>query len=263
VLAAAGAQVALNTYLYGEPSLRGKGPAFLMARIVGDGPGKWYLQRHCGQVKLAICDRVDELPNSAGDFLWADEGIWINSSLEEQEQLRRDEIPLLFGTLREYPREELVIAGGNFWRQLQTFALSDYDANAWTSEMMDTVLPGGRAEYLQSRQNRERLHEGFFTQVQRWTVAASLVMIGVSFLVMGRRWSSRVVGLAAVIAFVVIANAAVTGMLSNVDDRYQGRVIWLMPLLAGLLMMAWVDQRRSAGALETSASIEQVHSTTA
>lgn len=263
LLAAAGIQVALHTYLYGEPSLRGKGPAFLMARIIGDGPGKRYLQRHCGQMNLAICNRLDELPDNAGDFLWADKGIWLNSSLEEEEQLRRDEIPLVLGTLREYPREELVIAAGNFWRQLQSFALSDYDANAWTLEMMDTVVPGGRAKYVRSRQHRERLHEDFFTRLQRWTVAASLAMIGASFLVMGRRWPSRVVGLAAVIAFVVIANAAVTGILSNVEDRYQGRVIWLVPLLAGLLLLAWLDQRRSSGALAPSASIEGVHSTMA
>ena len=263
VLAAAAAQVALNIYLYGEPSLIGKGPAFLMARIIGDGPGKWYLQRHCGQVKLSVCDRVDELPDNAGDFLWAPEGIWINSSPEEQEQLRRDEIPLVLGTLREYPREELVVAVENFWQQLHTFALSNYDANPWTLEMVDIVLPGGRAKYLRSRQQQERLHEGFFTRVESWTVAASLGIIGVSFLFMKGRWPSRLVSLAVLIVFVVIANAAVTGILSNVDDRYQGRVIWLLPLLAGLLLLTWVDQRRKARALSSPESIKLFHSTTA
>jgi len=77
------------------------------------------------------------------------------------------------------------------------------------------------------------------------------------------RWPSRLVSLAVLIVFVVIANAAVTGILSNVDDRYQGRVIWLLPLLAGLLLLTWVDQRRKARALSSPASIKPFHSTTA
>jgi len=52
-----------------------------------------------------------------------------------------------------------------------------------------------------------------------------------------------VIGLTAVIVFVVVANAAVTGVLSNVEDRYQARVIWLVPLLAGVFVLTWLDQR--------------------
>ncbi len=57
-----------------------------------------------------------------------------------------------------------------------------------------------------------------------------------------RQWGSpRVIGLTAVIVFVVVANAAVTGVLSNVEDRYQARVIWLVPLLAGVFVLTWLD----------------------
>jgi hypothetical protein len=59
-----------------------------------------------------------------------------------------------------------------------------------------------------------------------------------------REWRpQRLVGLAAVILFAVIANAAVTGVLSDVEGRYQDRVVWLLPLLAGVLLLTWFDRR--------------------
>src|SRR5271168_994413 len=46
ILLAAISQIALHAYLYGEPSLNGDRPPFLMARIIADGPGLRYLQSH-------------------------------------------------------------------------------------------------------------------------------------------------------------------------------------------------------------------------
>ena len=41
----------------------------------------------------------------------------------------------------------------------------------------------------------------------------------------------------------VIANGFVTGILSMVEDRFQSRVIWLLPLLAGVFVLEWLDHR--------------------
>lgn len=242
VLPAAGVHMALHWYLYGEPSLTGKRPPFLMARMIADGPGRWYLQQRCGDLHLAVCANVHDLPNNVGDFLWGAHGIWLSSSADQRERLRGEEMAIVLGTLRAYPREELLISAEHFWEQLHTFRLSDYDPNPWILQKVDTELPGARARYVQSRQAQETLHEEFFTSVQDWTVIASLVVIAV-WTVFVRQWSRRVIGLTAIIAFVVIANAAATGILSNVEDRYQARVIWLVPLLAGVLVLEWVDYR--------------------
>jgi hypothetical protein len=53
-----------------------------------------------------------------------------------------------------------------------------------------------------------------------------------------------------VIFFTVIANAFVTGVLSEVDGRYQSRVIWLLPLLAGAFVLEWLDHRPAKVASE-------------
>jgi hypothetical protein len=51
-------------------------------------------------------------------------------------------------------------------------------------------------------------------------------------------------GLGTVVIFVILANALVTGVLANVEDRYQARVIWLLPLLAILFTLEWLEYRR-------------------
>jgi hypothetical protein len=58
-------------------------------------------------------------------------------------------------------------------------------------------------------------------------------------------WSPRLAGLTVVVSYVVLANAAVTGSISNVEDRYQARVIWLAPLLALVFLLTWLDSRFS------------------
>ena len=243
ILAAALAQLTLHTCLYGEPSLFGKQPPFLLARVIADGPGRWYLQQYCPDQKLAVCDYVHVLPDNSDEFLWAHGGIYESASPAKQERLRQEEMGVVLGTIRAYPWAVLSISATHFWRQLNTFGLWNYAPNPWILEKVDMVLPGARSHYLKSRQAQETLHERFFTSVQAWTVWASLVVISVWALLLGRGWSRRLVGLAAVIIFVVIANAAVTGVLSNVEDRYQSRVVWLVPLLAGVMVLEWLDRR--------------------
>jgi hypothetical protein len=61
-----------------------------------------------------------------------------------------------------------------------------------------------------------------------------------------RRHSPRLIGLGLIVFPVIVANALVTGVLSVVDDRYGCRVIWLIPLLAGVFLVDWLTQREMA-----------------
>jgi hypothetical protein len=241
---AAAASLALHTYLEGEPSLTGRRPPFLMARVLADGPGKEYLSQHCPDAKLVVCGYLNRLPSDSDDFLWDLDGIWMTASPATQEDLRREEMPLVLATVRAYPGEELRISAAHFWGQLLTFGLWDYDRNAWVEQVFDRVLPGALQRYLRTREARGEMPEELSSTVQQWTVIASLALIGVfAPLVLRRR--ARLIGLSAVVIFVIIANAFVTGVFSTVDDRYQARVVWLLPMLATLFVLHWIENRRS------------------
>jgi hypothetical protein len=244
VVAAIAAHLALHAYLYGKPSLNGKRLPFVMARVIADGPGRWYLEQHCGEdVKLALCAHVEDLPVDTDDFFWAADGIWQTASEETRQQLRQEEIPFVLTTLHAYPRQQLYASLANFWHQLMTFDLGLFEPNDWVLQVFARVLPDERSSYLRSREAHDALPTTFFTSVQNLTVIASLVIIGVFTPRMWRRRPARLVGLSVVIVLVVIANAFVTGILSMVENRLQGRVIWLLPLLACVLVMDWRNGR--------------------
>jgi hypothetical protein len=243
VLVAAAAHLALHSYLYGEPSLAGKRPPFLMARVIVDGPGHSYLQQHCSDTKFVICNYLPDIPNNVNEFLWNLDGIWQTASPVTRECLRQEEMPFVLATLRTYPREELCISATNFWRQLTTFDLGDYGPNRWVLDVFEKVLPGARSHYLATPQAQDTLPDDFSTSAQNWAVVISLVLIGALTPFIWRRRKPRAVGLAAVIVFMLIANAFVTGALSTVEARYQSRVIWLLPLLAGLFVLERFDHR--------------------
>lgn len=243
VLVAAGAHVALHTYLYGKPSLNGERPPFLMARVIVDGPGRWYLQQRCEHGKLIICNYLKDFPNDVSAFLWNLDGIWQTASRDTKEQLRQEEMSIVWGTVRTYPREEALISAAHFREQLTAFDLGDYGPSAWVLQVFDKVLPGARSSYLRSRQARDALPDDFSTTAQKSTLIVSLVFIGVFAPCVWRRRRSRLIGLSAVVVFVLLANAFVTGVLSSVEARYESRVIWLLPFLAVLFALEWLDHK--------------------
>jgi hypothetical protein len=214
-----------------------------MARVIADGPGRVYLQQHCGDMKLVICHYLPDMPNDANEFLWNLDGTWQRASPATRERLREEEGPFVLATLKAYPREELFVSATNFRNQLMTFGLWDYGPNQWVSDVFERVLPGARANYLKTRQAQRALPDEFSSSAQEWAVVTALVLIGALMPFIWRRGRPRVFGLTAVIVFVVIANAFVTGVLANVEDRYQGRVIWLVPLLAAAFLMEWRGAR--------------------
>jgi hypothetical protein len=242
ILASAVLQMTLNEYLYHQLSLNGDRPPFLLARVFVDGPGRWYLEKHCGELHLAICGELQELPDNVDDFLWGDQG-WSEADAERQTQLQREELPVVLGTLRTYTREELLICLRHFWQQLCAYGIYSYDNNQWMSENIDVAMPGQGPHYQRSRQAQGTLPEELFTSVQHWTVVASLIVIVAGVLFARRWWTRRLIGLTVIVGFFVIANAAVTGNLSDPEDRLQARVIWLLPLLAAIFIGTWLNRR--------------------
>ena len=246
LLLAVAAQLALNGYLYGKLALNGERPPFLTARAIADGPGRWYLDKHCGEVKWVICDHLKNASSDPDNFLWGSDGVWQNLPEEQGERMIHEEIPFALATIRAYPLQQLSRSAANFRRQLVTFGYDDLDPSSWVLDEFNTVLPGQRSRYLQSKQAHDALPRDFFTSLQNWTVFVSLVVIVVSVPLLWRRGPAQIHRLTLVVAFVVVANALVTGTLSMVEDRLQCRVVWLVPFLAGLLALLSTTQYRKS-----------------
>jgi len=239
---AAVAQLALHGYLYGKPSLNGEHPPYLMARILGDGTGRKYLDQHCPQVGLAICKHLDQLTGDSDDFLWGPDGAFASASEDDQQLMLQQEMPFVLATLRAYPREQLNASATNFWGQLKSFGIYGFDPSPWILENFATTLPKARDSYIASRQAKGTLPLDRMTEIQLWTILPSLGIVAVSIAMLWRHYSIRLAGLSLIVIAIVLANAFVSGVLSVVDDRYGCRVIWLIPLLAAAFLLDGLDR---------------------
>jgi hypothetical protein len=244
LVVAMAAQMALHGYLYGKPTLNGVRPPYLMARIIADGPGRWYLEKNCPRLQWAVCNHISQFTDDPDTFLWAEDGAYESASDEEKTQIEQEEMPLVLATVRAYPQQQLSRSAANFWDQLLHFGIYGFNENDWMHQQFDDVLPRAKASYLGSRQEHDALPLDLFTEIQWWTIVASLAAIAVLIPFLWRRHSPRLAGLTLVVSATVVANACVTGVLSIVDDRYQCRVIWLVPLLAGIFFLDWLQQRK-------------------
>ncbi|HXZ20178.1 MAG TPA: hypothetical protein VEG63_09530 [Candidatus Acidoferrales bacterium] len=253
VLVAAVVQLALHAYLYGKASLEGESPPYLAARVIADGPGRWYLKNHCGEIRLALCASVGELPDNTDEFLWDPNGIWPTAAREGDDRIRQEETSFVVAVVRAYPREELSFAAANFWQQLGAFGLWDLGRNNWVLDAFDTALRKGKTGYLASAQFNDDLPLDLFSEIQFWTVVVSLGIVGIAAIspLMRRDASARLPGLGVVLLPGLVANALLTSVFSNAEERYQCRVIWVLPLYAGILILYWLDrhgeERRKKG----------------
>lgn len=230
-------QLSINARLFGHVSLNGNRPPYLEARLIADGPGRLFLQQHCAQLNWLLCRNVAQLPASDDDFLWSDGGIWPSATPAQQRELRREEFPLAIATFRAYPRRQLAVSASNAWQQLTGFGLDDFDNNNYMQSNLNTVLPNARSAYDRSLQSHDATPWYFFTMVQNVTVLASL-LAALAFLPQTiRHRDTRLLGLATTLFAAVILNAILTGVLSEVDSRYQARIVWLIPFLASLLFL--------------------------
>ncbi len=243
VFLGAGALVAIHAFLYGKPSLNGNRPPYLMARVVADGPGAWYLRAHCATLDWAICADVNHLPDNDDDFLWGDGIVWAGATPQTQQRLLAEEMPLVKAALRAYPRAQFDRSWANFTQQLNDFGVNDFDNNDWMANALDPTIPGSHARYMLSLQSRSIVPTNRFTILQRWIVLPSAVLLAalIPWLILRRH--QQLLGLIVVIP-TLIANAFVTAVLSSSDSRYQSRVVWLIPLVAALAVLDLFTQSR-------------------
>jgi hypothetical protein len=246
------AQLALYTFLDGKPSLNGQRPPFLTARVIADGPGRWYLDSHCATEHWAACGRLVNLNSDADSFLWGDTAPYESASEDDQRQLEAQDVPFFLATLRAYPRQQVQRSLANFGQQLIDFGLYDFDSSDWTLAQFSQTISSSRASYMRSREAHDALPLDRLTTIQFWTVVLSLAIIVGMFLLRFRVLSRQLIGLTLVISSMVLLNACLTGALSMVDERYQCRVIWLVPLLAGVFIIDWLEQRGAGKAVSAS-----------
>lgn len=245
------ALLALNL-VSGQVGLSRNGSVFLLARMLDDGTALSYLEQTCPHQRFAVCADLDELKsyNSLHPypqdwksslstyFLW-------EGPLEKLGDFRAEEAEasaIVRGTLLMYAPAQFRASIENGWRQLLLFSTGSdiftYPETDWVSTAI--LLRFGSTVYRNfrnSEQMRNDLDFSLIRHVDTVVVAgSSLLLIG--FLIFTGAKKQRRSFYATIITItMVVGNAFTLGALSGPAERYQDRVIWLVPLFAGCFVL--------------------------
>lgn len=236
---------------------------FLVARLLDGHVGQPVLDRLCAREQWRLCairayadNPRRTLPGQ--DYLWAADSPRAALEHTGPSAFRAEEAAFARRVMREDPAgvTRLALIG---WRDQLLRArpgdgLIAYPPQMQVARQIHAHFPASAAAFDASLQQRGAL--------QRWaamtpdrTIAMIIVLL-TPFVVRdaARRGYWMLVALSVTVLTTIIANAAVCGALSGPADRYQSRVLWLLPMLGlvAAVRLAALPARRPVGVSVTA-----------
>jgi hypothetical protein len=240
--AAALVAAAFLTYslaLVGRFTLSPHGSVFLLARMLADGTAREYLAETCPGSGNPFCAERERFTGDVAWFLWDPDGSVARLTVQlGPEPMRRAAGEVVSGVLATRPRQVALAAAANTLRQLGRFATLDTlcppgcGVGSGVDSVVQRYFP---REYPRMRDSRQMRGEWPIAAIRALDDVALAVSALVAALLLARalrRSDSAFVGLCALVLATLLANAFAAGALSGPTDRYQSRVIWLVPLTA-------------------------------
>lgn len=219
-----------------EPSAVPLRLPIVLARSIQDGPGAAYLRENCESEDWAICDAFgDSVPESIREFLWSEGGIR-NQNADMVQRIRDEEIALLTSILVAYPAAQSWSFVGNAVKQIVRVGQGELtpavDFFSYISSAPE-IQPEGLAM------------KDAFRSVVVWTTLISAIAL--AMLTISNRCTPEERRVIFAMLLGLICNAVVFGGLSAPVDRYQARVVWLVPAFLVLLCAAETVRPRQTG----------------
>jgi hypothetical protein len=242
--------VSSNAIVARHPVMSESSPLFMLARLLGDGPARAYLNESCPAAGYQLCNELDHLGDhtataSVSDyFLWDPNGIVKRTA---NPGLLREAAEIDRATIKRYP---LWVAGNairNGLTQLITFQVDPKINLSPRFLIADLHKIDARlaTAFVQSRQAKRQFPVAEASRLLVFGLVVSLAAGGYLALRARRSISSRAFQFVAVVFVSLGANALATGALSQIHERYQNRVIWLLVLCALVLASSALQARRS------------------
>jgi hypothetical protein len=212
----------------GRPMLTQPTSMLFLARLVQDGIAKRFLDDHCVDGKpYLLCPYKDRLPPTANEFLWQANSI--PQQLQGWERLGPEAAEIVVRSLHDYPWLHLAAAGRLTVQQIVKLRTGDglLPGVGWfIDDPLHRYYPAGHAAFLGSHQ-RAGID---FVPVNAVHVPAAALTLVLTLAALGwawRRGERRALAITLVVVIALAGNALICGALSNPNDRYQSRIVWL------------------------------------
>lgn len=223
----------VNFVSFGETSVTAKRYPLTLARSIVDGPSKLHLENNCDKYNYAICDIYDVFPSSIEALLWQETGLRYKATPEQLDQIRIEEPTIVKRAMAEYPLLTITANAKNIVHQIMLVGLGDFVMGK------EIVTPGNsdltHGIQLVNNDANFSFHVPFFDRVQYLAAFACFVVL--ILLVLFRRNILHYTDLIMItmVTSGLLGNAAVCAIFSGVTERYQGRVMWVLPIVLLLI----------------------------
>jgi hypothetical protein len=224
------------------------GSAFLLGRLLEDGMLGKILTEECPRSDWQLCSFRNELPTYAEAFIWDANSPLRKLGNADNPRVSKETASIIVRSLLNHPFE-------NIGRALTLTVEQFFDTGVggsmepvtssharWTlMRYAPWVLPAHDA----ARQQAETID---LTSWSDWIVVpvattASIVLPALAIL-MWQQGCRQEALLAAMLFLVLVGNAAICGVVSSPNDRYQARLVWLASLAVGLTIKSWSPAQR-------------------
>lgn len=230
-----------------------KSPPYIMARVLADGSGRAYLKDACvNPAAFTLCQFENRRFATQDEFLWSGDpqiGVFSLVDYATRNRLQAEEMAFTVAAVSHYPVMQLKASVAHFLRQLVTFGVAlefGSAAQSWDTMSFGNTIPELEASYKNGLAYRGRFAFDALDRIQIATVLLSLLFvvwrlsardIREALMSRGKDVRTTLAVCAAVLLLALLANAALCGIASGVNDRYQARIVWLLPLLAMVILV--------------------------
>jgi hypothetical protein len=231
---AVAAHLAANHHARHEVASPTLSPIVLLGRMIEDGTAVSYLRDACPQRRYALCDYLEELPQTSAALLWEDGAVIDKAG---GNRLHDEASEIVAGTLAAYPLGQLSSGIINAAEQFVTFEADDWlslgnPRRRAAARPVGQELSGDGSAYSTSRQAKQTLPIATVTIWHTFSALFGMTVSAFLFIEYCRRGDRDMIALFLVILTALVVNAFVIGSLSVVQGRFQSRLAWLAVLYA-------------------------------
>ncbi len=224
---------------------------FTSARFAENGILKKYLNDNCGKINNELCNYKDSIPDNVNDFLWSDKALLTKMGYDFSKWESADSIlsPIIHNILSS-PKYLKFLFWEGIKGTLQQLFKNDIgqglvafrEKSAPYKEIKYKFSEDETNEFLNSLQNRGLLK---FNNIN----LLNYVVLSFSIMIIFFGWYYEYLNRYAIILTItsmlgIVYNAAIISTLSNIGDRKQARLSWLVVLLALIILYQVVIQIR-------------------
>jgi hypothetical protein len=246
--------LASNFIITHQLALAPGGSNFLFGRLVQDRIVARYLSDQCPDPKIRLCAFQARLPDGADGWLWGDSPLYQLGGWEEFEPEARR---IIWSTIVRYPLMHMRTAAKAALEQLLTLTTGEGlgSKDNWHAEsVLQRYAPETLQGFRASLQQNDRFDFRLLNFIHVPVALLATVLLPIIFVALRAR-SPEVSPLALTAFFAIVVNAAICGIFSNPNPRYQSRIVPLAVLPIVMVTIERFSQRRTAAGPANAAHV--------